>query len=310
MPIIENIHIETFRGIKELKLEDLAQVNILTGKNNSGKTSVLEMLKNFRNFMDLDHQNMLAGNKEILYTNAYLEEFQELFDIDSEEKIIAYEVGLKSKNLNVSIKATDESTCHAEIQNLLKTRIPIVSDRDRFLEFDRNLKKIFEYPDLYKKTVEVLKEYDDDIVGFEYKQEEQPGPNYGHYTWTITKSSKKSIPLNVYGDGMKRALFLMAMTLKAKNGILLLDNFETSIHPAAMDKTFRWILRACKKLNIQVFLTSHNKEAIDKILKCDPEITKDIVLYTLSRINGKTAARKVSGEKAIVMQNEMGLELR
>ena len=65
-----------------------------------------------------------------------------------------------------------------------------------------------------------------------------------------------------------------------------------------------------KKLNIQVFLTSHNKEAIDKILKCDPEITKDIAVYTLSKINGKTVARKVSGEKAIVMQNEMGLELR
>ena len=83
--------------------------------------------------MDWDHQNMLAGNKEILYTNTYLEEFQELFDIDSEEKIITYEVGLKSKNLNVSIKAADENTwAHAEIRNLLKTRIPIVSDRDRF----------------------------------------------------------------------------------------------------------------------------------------------------------------------------------
>ena len=58
---------------------------------------------------------MLAGNKEILYTNVYLEEFQELFDIDSEEKIITYEVGLKSKNLNVSIKAADENTwAHAE----------------------------------------------------------------------------------------------------------------------------------------------------------------------------------------------------
>lgn len=76
MTIIENIHIETFRGIKELKLEDLAQINILTGKNNSGKTSVLEMLKNFRNFMDWDHQNMLAGNKEILYTNAILKNFR------------------------------------------------------------------------------------------------------------------------------------------------------------------------------------------------------------------------------------------
>ena len=96
---IENMYIETFRGLKKLKLEDLAQINILTGKNNSGKTSVLEMLKNFRNFMDWDHQNMLAGNKEILYTNAYLEEFQELFDIDFEEKIITYEVGLKCELL-------------------------------------------------------------------------------------------------------------------------------------------------------------------------------------------------------------------
>ena len=42
---------------------------------------------------------MLAGNKEILYTNAYLEEFQELFDIDFEEKIITYEVGLKCELL-------------------------------------------------------------------------------------------------------------------------------------------------------------------------------------------------------------------
>lgn len=99
MAIIENIHIKTFRGLNNLKLEDLAQINILTGKNNSGKTSVLEMLKNFRNFMDWDHQNMLAGNEEILYTNAYLEEFQELFDIDFEEKIITYEVGLKCELL-------------------------------------------------------------------------------------------------------------------------------------------------------------------------------------------------------------------
>ena len=76
-----------------------------------------------------------------------------------------------------------------------------------------------------------------------------------------------------------------------------------------MNKTFRWILRACKKLNIQVFLTSHNKEAIDKILKCNPEVTKEIAVYTLSKINGKTAARRVSGVKAIEMQEEMGLEL-
>ena len=77
-----------------------------------------------------------------------------------------------------------------------------------------------------------------------------------------------------------------------------------------MDKTFRWILRTCKNLNVQVFLTSHSKEAIDKILKCDPEITKDIAVYTLSKVKDKSVVRRLSGDKAIEVQDSMGLELR
>ena len=38
-----------------------------------------------------------------------------------------------------------------------------------------------------------------------------------------------------------------------------------------MNKTFKWIIESCKKLNVQVFMTSHSKEEIDKVLKCSPE---------------------------------------
>ncbi|MCU0428296.1 MAG: AAA family ATPase, partial [Candidatus Kapabacteria bacterium] len=37
-----SINIQNFRGIKSLEMDDLGQVNVLVGKNNSGKTSVLE----------------------------------------------------------------------------------------------------------------------------------------------------------------------------------------------------------------------------------------------------------------------------
>ena len=37
----------------------------------------------------------------------------------------------------------------------------------------------------------------------------------------------------------------MSAVLKAQNGILLLDEFETAIHTSAMDRTFRWILETC-----------------------------------------------------------------
>ena len=39
---VSELNIETYRGIKALKLENFASVNIITGDNNCGKTSVLE----------------------------------------------------------------------------------------------------------------------------------------------------------------------------------------------------------------------------------------------------------------------------
>lgn len=45
--IIENFRIDKFRGLQNLILEDLGQVNLLVGINNSGKTSIIEALSIF-----------------------------------------------------------------------------------------------------------------------------------------------------------------------------------------------------------------------------------------------------------------------
>lgn len=42
--LMDSFEVENFRSLKHLKLEKLARVNLLVGKNNSGKTSVLEAL--------------------------------------------------------------------------------------------------------------------------------------------------------------------------------------------------------------------------------------------------------------------------
>ncbi|MBF9223759.1 AAA family ATPase [Hymenobacter ruricola] len=49
---MESFEVDNFRSLKHLKLEKLARVNLLVGKNNSGKTSVLEglfVIANIRN---------------------------------------------------------------------------------------------------------------------------------------------------------------------------------------------------------------------------------------------------------------------
>lgn len=42
--LLESLHVENFRSLRKLDLEKLGRVNLLLGKNNSGKTSVLEAL--------------------------------------------------------------------------------------------------------------------------------------------------------------------------------------------------------------------------------------------------------------------------
>ena len=42
--MLKDIHIQNYRGIKDLKIKDFKRINLLVGDNNSGKTSVLEAL--------------------------------------------------------------------------------------------------------------------------------------------------------------------------------------------------------------------------------------------------------------------------
>ena len=170
------------------------------------------------------------------------------------------------------------------------------------------LSQILAYPEMYEQMLQVLKEYDEDIISINYDDNER---RIGKGTYKIlSKSNKKALPLNVYGDGMKKAILLMSAVIAAKDGILLLDEFETAIHTSAMNKTFKWIIESCKKLNVQVFMTSHSKEAIDKVLKCSPECIDDMAVYTLYKDSEGTSVRRLDGKMAIEAQDEMGLELR
>ena len=51
---ISDMFIKSYRGINSLELRDLAHVKIITGDNNSGKTSVLELLKSVENSGDFN----------------------------------------------------------------------------------------------------------------------------------------------------------------------------------------------------------------------------------------------------------------
>ncbi|MBP0014758.1 MAG: AAA family ATPase [Roseofilum sp. SBFL] len=50
---LDTVTIHQFRGLQDLELKDLGQINLLVGMNNCGKTSVLEALLLYANPLDI-----------------------------------------------------------------------------------------------------------------------------------------------------------------------------------------------------------------------------------------------------------------
>ena len=43
--MLDHLHIENYRLFKSLQLDGLKRVNLITGKNNTGKTAILEAIR-------------------------------------------------------------------------------------------------------------------------------------------------------------------------------------------------------------------------------------------------------------------------
>jgi len=369
---ISELSVDTYRGIKNLKIDNLADINIITGDNNAGKTSILELIQNLNDVIDIN--TWLSPARGIYERISKYEKMENLFNINNDDKCVSYAVTMRenAKRLKIGLKADKELLTLSknemlEIQGVLDSagreilnnyasseNEKIIEDVERYVfeiycndecnkkgiiynftqarirsskeESLNIIKTIYISPvqhaegrmflsdvlddaELYQEMLEVLKEFDENIISINADKTNNLFSSTAIYK-ILSKNQKRALPLNVYGDGMKKAVLLMSAVVKAKDGILILDEFETAIHTSAMDRVFRWILESCKKLNVQLFITSHSKEAIDKVLKCAPELQNSMRLITLYKKPDKVVARVLDGVEAIETQDELGLELR
>lgn len=114
-------------------------------------------------------------------------------------------------------------------------------------------------------------------------------------------------PLYVFGDGFKRALVIALTLLTTANGVLLVDEIETSIHVSALGRVFSWLIETCRRREIQLFVTTHSLEAIDAMLQ--PEIATDNVVAFRLNHNGQ-APQRFSGNLLHRLRSERGLDVR
>ena len=116
----------------------------------------------------------------------------------------------------------------------------------------------------------------------------------------------RSAPLYVFGDGIKKALIIALSVLNISNGILLIDEIETSIHISVLNHVFAWLIEVCSHRNIQLFVTTHSLEAIDAMLQ--PGSTPDKIVAF--RLHSTGQPQRFSGNLLHRLRSERGLDVR
>ena len=123
-----------------------------------------------------------------------------------------------------------------------------------------------------------------------------------------------NMPLSTFGDGIKKVLVLSNAIAKAAGGILLIDEIETAIHKKYYDDIFRFIVKACKAFDVQVFITTHSIEAIDGLLATqdyeEQKAEDSISVVTLKREANNTYSRVLSGREVALNRETFGFEVR
>jgi hypothetical protein len=98
-------------------------------------------------------------------------------------------------------------------------------------------------------------------------------------------------PINLVGEGMERACSLMLALAEVGGGVLLVDEMENGLHYSVLPDVWRAIAQAAKDLDVQVFATTHSRECVEAAHEATADMPKDTFLFhRLDRIEGEISS--------------------
>ncbi len=304
---IKNIEITTFKCFDHFKASGFKRVNLIAGKNNIGKTALLEALSlNVRScsveamvvLMMLYHlhRNLLdtcfstndipkKGN-----TTDWIRSYS-AFKIESNQKNIHFYKSKKTLTTSYTFIVNKEE----EVLQEKELR------EDLNLDFLTNNKNNQQYTEACAKSDLIFpsKVLLGNLVNYyqsiqEENREDEISDYISHFDPTIKRlkffanedikleKNEKYQHINTFGDGLKAYLAIILAIFHCKNSCLFIDELENGIHYTQFDQLWEIILTASKQVNCQVFATTHSKECIESYARTAKKIAdKDISFITL-----------------------------
>ncbi len=288
MDLLTDIEIKNFKCFDDFKADGFKRVNLIGGKNNVGKTAFMEAC--YVNVYAQDIYSFVYSLVDIKFTREALnilanelinnknidrKKFLELsngiliisnlnkssYKIEENNGIKKYIFKFKDNNIEVNVN-------EFSLETLMLLNVRFI---DNFGLSNSNIKEL--YSSIQKKDKEqflndILKEFDSQIENFKIIDDKPQ-----------CKVKDDYIELTELGDGTRHLISIVVSLFQTENGYLFIDEIDNGIHYTQLDKLWIIILIASKKLNCQVFATTHSKECIESYYRTAKKLEDEDITF-------------------------------
>ena len=152
--MIRAIQIERFKGLRHTPLLNLGKVNLLTGENGRGKSSLCQVLLTLAQTWDVEAMDALLPNGEWVKLGSY-EDIHYVYDKDSTIVFHLITDSAKDNDFNIVFDRSETKKTLIELANVAVDGKPITDSSgnsmgdfssDFSLDFDVSLSRLSDYP--------------------------------------------------------------------------------------------------------------------------------------------------------------------
>ncbi len=296
--MFNKIEIERFRGIKHASIEGFKQINLFFGKNNCGKSTLLESLclsAGLSNPILLRNVNLLRGYFKSFRFEDFILNF---YNLDSTQPIHFKINNDEERDLKINVNEKDKISI--PIENETIDKLSNVADKDYEVIFDfvvngqnfntklqfdsakpeeftwekesnyeESLKCIYFAPNYaLKESIEgletIIKNKDEDFIIECLKIIDPRIKDFEliDKELLVDIALGKLIPINMMGDGVRKIVSLLSTIYTCKKGIVLIDEISNGFHHSVMGNLWKVLINAAIKNETQLFITTHDYDSI------------------------------------------------
>jgi len=147
--------------------------------------------------------------------------------------------------------------------------------------YSKNLKRKEKGQTAINLVIDFIKKIDSSINDIRLSEEDE----IKRFIVDSSKFPEENLEITNYGEGLQRIFEIALSFAYCRNGVICIDEFETAIHYTLLVDFTRFIQELSDIFNVQVFLTTHSKEAIEAFVKNGYK-NSDIALCTLLNRDG------------------------